>query len=99
MNIETLIRPQTGAVTTSALLDTSKMQSCVLHADGLATTEEVTVFILGGQTEVVYPGTATPARLTATAAAITLPCGPTYGIRKTATAGACGVYASYQSYR
>ena len=42
----------------------------------------------------VYPGSAAPAKLTATAPAITRPPGPTYGIRKDPPAGACGVYAS-----
>lgn len=90
----TLISPTTAAVTTSAVLETQNYDSIVLHADGLAAAEEVDVYILGGQTEVLYPGSASPAKLTATAAAITLPPGPTYGIRKDATVGACGVYAS-----
>lgn len=98
MNITTIIKPQTGAVTTSALLDTSAMESVVLHADGLAGAEEVDVYILGGQTEIPFYNGAV-IKLTNTITSVVLPTGPTYGIRKDATVAACGVYASFQSTR
>jgi hypothetical protein len=90
---QTIIVPQTAAVTEEQDLSTKYYKNVVVAADGLAGAEEVDIFIKVNGEYVIYASGGTAIKLTATQPSATLPGGPIYGFLKDATAGACGVFA------
>lgn len=93
-----MVSPQTAAVanTASTGVDATGYREVVIHADNLATTEEVDIYMnSNGSKKPVYNYNASAAAvLTATAPAIALLGGLEYFVAKDATAGSCGVYAT-----
>lgn len=89
MSTITLAAPATAARVASnyVRIDTAPYDSVVLSAPGLATTEEVDIFVQSPG------GYALWGVLTATAQVKQIPHGPTYALLKDATAGAVGLYA------
>lgn len=88
----TLIKPVTAAVVSHVKFSTDSYQDVILSASGLATTEEVDIFIAAGSGWVLaVDKQGAVAKLTATKPSIELPAGPIYGILKDATASAAGV--------
>ena len=94
MRQQTAIAPVTDAVATTVLVDASNHEWVTVCADNLADAEEVDIYVKAGGTFVLAPNRALdgPAKLTATITALRLEGGLEYGVRKDATAGACGVY-------
>lgn len=90
----TVIPPQTAAESTGVVVDSGNLgaQDIIISADNLATTEEVDVEVyVGNDTYKAYRSGGAVVVLTATEYVKTLPAGPTYRLKKDATAGACGV--------
>ncbi len=88
----TITKPQTA--TDTKTFYAGPYSSVMLSADGLASTEKVTVNILIGNTVKAFlDSSGTAVTLTATKWNAALPGGPTYQLVKDVTAGACGVYA------
>lgn len=92
-----VIAPVTDAVAAHVLVDASNHEWVMLAANNLAGAEEVDILIRVGGGYVAAPNQAQtgPAKLTATITAVKMEGGLEYAVLKDATAGACGVYASY----
>jgi hypothetical protein len=90
MSAITIAAPATAArvAPNYGRIDTAPYDTVVLSAPGLATTEEVDIYVQ------VPGGYALWGVLTATAQAKEVPVGPTYALLKDATAGSVGLYAS-----
>lgn len=88
-----IITPRTEAVSQHADLATKYYEKVVVAADGLAEAEEVDIFVKtnGKYVPFTMPDGETPAKLTATNAAIELAGGPVYGFLKDSTEAAVGV--------
>jgi hypothetical protein len=71
-------------------------ETICIHADGLAGSETVTIYMRSQNTLVpVYDrGTSAQAVLTATEPALVFPGGLEYAVAKSATVAACGVYGN-----
>lgn len=94
MRQQTAIAPVTDAVAVTTLVDASNHEWLTVCADNLAGAENVDIYLKAGNTWVLAPNRALDgaAVLTATITALRLEGGLEYGVRKDATAGACGVY-------
>ena len=100
MATKQLLAPKTAAESTGVTWNSkySKLDSFVVSAPGLATTEEVDIeFLAGPGTYITYDVSGTPVTLTATQPHATLPAGPRYRFKKDATAAAVGISVSYGS--
>ena len=87
----------TSAVTVTKPIQSKGYQSITVAADGLAAAEEADLFIkVGTGWEVLADSAGTARKLTATITQLTLEGGPTYGVTKDATAGACGIFVIRQ---
>ena len=94
MSQSTLISPTTAAVTTKAQIVAPRRPApIVVSADNLATGESCSLYMLAGATWVVVADlSGSPVVLTPNIPTVSLAPGPVYGVTKTATAGACGVF-------
>lgn len=91
-----LIAPTADAVTTAVECPTNGYTLVIISAAGLASSEEVDIFVRTAGGDAIYAGTGTDAFvLTATAQARVLPAGPLYTVKKDATSGSVGVYCTY----
>ncbi len=92
----TLLNPQTGASAgePSLILPTDSYDNVLVFATGLATTETVGIFVLGGNAEVPYSVAGAAVTLTATQPMQSLPVGPMYRFAKSATTSPSGVFAA-----
>lgn len=92
----TLLNPQLAASAgePSLIMPTDSYDNVVAFATGLATTETVGIFIIGGAAEIPYSVGGAAVTLTATQPMQVLPCGPTYRFAKASTAAASGVYVA-----
>ena len=93
----TLLAPQTGAQT-GKLAIAAHSADIAISADVLASAEECDIYVMAGNTwTIAVDAFGAAAKLTATKPMAILRGGPTYGVTKDATAGACGVYCDFLS--
>lgn len=98
MATEIVIAPVTAAAAnTTNTLRTDGYESVVVSAPGLATTEEVDIYVKTAGGYALFGITGTVYKLTASIQAIALPAGPVYAFAKDSTAAAVGLYADLQS--
>ena len=89
----TVIAPATGAVAnTTNEVNSAGYDAVTVSCPGLATTEEVDIYVKTAGGYAIFGVVGTAWKLTATIQAISLPAGPVYAFAKDATAGAAGVY-------
>lgn len=94
----TPISPTTAAVTAKAPFNTRGCTAVTVSADNLAGAEEVSIFIYtNGGWEVMTDTAGAAVKLTATVPLKVLEGGPRYGVTKTSTVGACGVFIERQN--
>lgn len=92
---ETIITPRTAEVVTHASFETEGYQQAIISAAGLATTEEVDIFVMTPGGYAIWAGDGGAAvTLTAAKQAVVVPGGPRYAVLKDVTAGSVGVYVT-----
>lgn len=91
----TVIPATNDAVTAFQPINAQKDDKLFISADLLAGAEEVDIFVKSGATYVIaLDVSGNVAKLTATEPSAALPGGSQYAVKKDATAGSCGVYAT-----
>lgn len=90
-----IIAATTDAVATKQVVALGgNFPAVTIGADNLAGAETVVIYVrIGENWKAVTDFAGTPVVLTSTISAVVLEGGPEYGVTKSATAGACGVWA------